>query len=397
MERKIISIDISPESLDEAYKDNGGVMWEHNAVKLVFTIAPEYAGDYRYYIEYRSAIGAKVRTEYLTLDEATSTVSYDIPAAMSSLKCVECLFNIVNIDNDGRTVQVIKPKKFYLEFDYSPDTDNYLCRVNDFSVNALLEAIRNGTFKGETAYGDKEYSPGSLNPQSGIAVSQALGLAGNAVKASVEGTAISVSDVSPLKHPLKISLSSEDLSDYSGASLIVSGKNFYNNLEKEEYKNLNENGESVSSDIMNVSGFIPVAPNNVYNVNFCCNWIFYDENKKFLRANMLYKNSAKRVINVNESATRYIRFSYHREISDGSDIQFEHSVMQSAWTPYSGTKRFYADSEGNIEGALSVSPDMVILPDASGITVNCEYCRDLNKVIDELKNAINELGGNVSV
>lgn len=153
MERKIIDIEISPEALDEAVTENGGVMWEHNAVKLVFHLDPRFAGDYRYYIEYRSISGARVRTQNLELNASDNTVSFDIPVGMSSLMCVECFFNIVRVDGDGNTQQVIKPKKFCLDFELSPDTDNAIAKENDFSVNSLLEAIKNGAFKGEK--GDK--------------------------------------------------------------------------------------------------------------------------------------------------------------------------------------------------------------------------------------------------
>ena len=153
MERKIISVDISPDTNDVIYEGKAGVMWEHNATEIVFNIDERYRGDYKYYIEYRSILGTKVRTEYLMLDTSANTITYAVPVSMSSLRGVECYFNIVSVDGDGNTVQVIKPRKFYLEFDYSPDTDNYIAKVNDFSVNALLEAIKNGTFRGEK--GDK--------------------------------------------------------------------------------------------------------------------------------------------------------------------------------------------------------------------------------------------------
>lgn len=167
MENKIISINISPGN-DEEINENAGVMWEHNATSLVFSIDPSYVGDYRYYIEYRSLMGTKVRTEYLELNRENNTVTYDIPVTMTSLRGVECFFNIVKINADGETVQVIKPKKFCLQFDYSPDTDNSLAKVNDFSINALLEAIRTGAFKGEPgdpiAEVDSSLSETSKNP-----------------------------------------------------------------------------------------------------------------------------------------------------------------------------------------------------------------------------------------
>lgn len=163
MENKIISIDITPDSQGEI-NENAGVMWEHNATTLKFNIAPDYIGDYRYYIEYRSLIGTKVRTQYLALDTETNTITYNIPVTITCLKGVECYFNIISIDEDGNTVQVVKPRKFCLTFEYSPDTDNSIARENDFSINALLEAIRLGTFKGDIITVDSEMSKDSENP-----------------------------------------------------------------------------------------------------------------------------------------------------------------------------------------------------------------------------------------
>ncbi len=163
MENKIISIDITPDSQGEI-NENAGVMWEHNATTLKFNIAPEYSGDYRYYIEYRSLIGTKIRTEYLSLETETGTITYNIPITMTSLGGVECYFNIISIDEDGNTVQVVKPRNFCLTFEYSPDTDNSIARENDFSINALLEAIRLGTFKGDSITVDSKMSRESENP-----------------------------------------------------------------------------------------------------------------------------------------------------------------------------------------------------------------------------------------
>ena len=146
MENKIIYIDIGPQ-MNENVNQHAGVMWEHNATALVFNIDEKYVGDYKYYIEYRSLIGSKIRTAYLELNRETNTITYEIPITMSSLRGVECYFNVIKIDEDGQTQLVIKPQKFCLEFDYSPDTDNSITKVNDFSINALLEAIRLGTFK----------------------------------------------------------------------------------------------------------------------------------------------------------------------------------------------------------------------------------------------------------
>lgn len=232
METKIISINISPEVLNEEQTEKAGVMWEHNATTLVFNIASEYVGDYRYYLEYRSLLGTKVRTEYLELDAETNTVTYNIPVTMSSLRGVECYFNIVSIDGDGNTVQVIKPHKFCLEFNYSPDTDNSLAKVNDFSVNALLEAIRLGTFKGDK--GDKgetgeKGDKGDKGETGEVSLEYAHKNFADAIRKTVSGNPIVVEDVSSVEHSLDIKTTANEMVYVRGKNLIpFDNKSYYN-------------------------------------------------------------------------------------------------------------------------------------------------------------------------
>lgn len=213
MNQKIISIEITPNS-DSVLTENGGVMWEHNATSLKFIIDTKLVGDYRYYIEYRSLMGTRVRTEYLDLNTEDNTIIYSIPVTMSSLKGVECWFNIVSIDDDGNTQQVIKSAKFCLSFDYSPDTDNRLCKVNDFSINSLLEAIRLGTFKGEKGEkGDRgeKGEQGEKGEAGEISVAYANKAYANAIAGRVSAEIVSVDDVSPLEHQVKITLKNKNL------------------------------------------------------------------------------------------------------------------------------------------------------------------------------------------
>lgn len=227
MNQKIISIEITPNS-DSVLTENGGVMWEHNATSLKFIIDPKLVGDYRYYIEYRSLMGTRVRTEYLDLNTEDNTITYSIPVTMSSLKGVECWFNIVSIDDDGNTQQVIKSAKFCLSFDYSPDTDNRLCKVNDFSINSLLEAIRLGTFKGDKGdkgeKGDKG-DKGDKGETGEISKEYAAKNFSNAIKGTVTGAIIAADDVSPIEHQMAVSLSSKNL--WQGKSVLETESYFY--------------------------------------------------------------------------------------------------------------------------------------------------------------------------
>ena len=231
METKIISIDISPEST-ETPTENAGVMWEHNATQLVFNIDKSYIGDYKYYLEYRSLIGTKVRTEYLILNTENNTITYDIPVTMSSLKGVECYFNIVLIDDDGNTIQVIKPHKFCLQFDYSPDTDNSLAKVNDFSVNALLEAIRLGTFKGDKGEkgdtGDKG-DKGEKGDTGEVSLDYANSNFADAIKKTKSGNPVIIDNASPLVHTLEVKTNANETVFVRGKNLIPFTNMKYNN------------------------------------------------------------------------------------------------------------------------------------------------------------------------
>ncbi len=211
MINKTLHIDITPEAENE-YNDIAGVMWEHNATQMNFKVDSLFISEkYRYYIEYRSCFGSKVRTDYLEMN-ADHTVIYSIPVEMSSLKAVEGYFCIVEIDDDGNTSQIIKPQKFNLTFDYSADVDNHLCKVNNFSINYLLEAIRNGTFKGEK--GDRG-ERGDKGETGGISEVTAYKNFANTIKGTAKGRGVVCTYVSPYNVEADISMQCKNLFDIS--------------------------------------------------------------------------------------------------------------------------------------------------------------------------------------
>ena len=210
MNQKIISIEITPEN-ESVITENGGVMWEHNAGILKFGIDSAYVGDYRYYLEYRSLMGTKTRTDYLELNLEDNTITYSIPATMTSLKGVECYFNIVKIDEDGNTVQVIKPRKFGLTFDYSPETDEHLCKEYSFTINSLLEAIRQGTFKGDRGEKGEKGDKGDKGETGGISEEYANNSFSNALKGYAEGERVVIDDISPIEHKTTVRVHGKNL------------------------------------------------------------------------------------------------------------------------------------------------------------------------------------------
>lgn len=149
MKREIF-IEVTADGAPSAECISAGYTAEHNAVALVFTVDNVFAGEnYRYFLEFIMPDGGCYRTDYLPLQTPENTVSFDLPASVTGYNCVDCYFNAVLLGENGETKQVVKPKTVTLLFSPLYDANGEVLRAYDFSVNFLLEAIRNGTFRGE--------------------------------------------------------------------------------------------------------------------------------------------------------------------------------------------------------------------------------------------------------
>lgn len=144
---KTVTVKVDGSLSDEIY--NAGTMYEHNATTLVFEIDAQYISpQHRYYIEFALPTGV-VRTEYLTPNESNK-ISFDMPASLTSGMSMLCYFNVVKINETTyETEKLIKAKEIKLCFSPIASCDDTLREEYDFSVNSLLEAVKNGDFKGE--------------------------------------------------------------------------------------------------------------------------------------------------------------------------------------------------------------------------------------------------------
>lgn len=77
-----------------------------------------------------------------------------------------------------------------------------------------------------------------------------------------------------------------------------------------------------------------------------------------------------------------------------NNLMLEFSDTASAFEAYNGAG-YTPNADGTVSDMTSLSPNMTILTNTIGATVECEYIRDSNKVIDKLINAITALGGTV--
>lgn len=152
MKQNILQISVTAAPEEQTDTRSAGKMYEHNATALVFTLEESLVlPEYRYYAEFVTVSGT-ARTAYLTPD-AQNQITVELPVEVTAQMTALCVFNIVQIAENGKTEQVIKAKTVRLYFSALENTDRLIDENHTFSVNQLLEAIRQNTFKGEK--GDK--------------------------------------------------------------------------------------------------------------------------------------------------------------------------------------------------------------------------------------------------
>lgn len=393
MNQKIISIEITPEN-ESVITQNGGVMWEHNAGILKFTLASNYIGDYRYYLEYRSLMGTKTRTEYLELNPNDNTITYPISATMTSLKGVECYFNIVKVDEDGNTVQVIKPRKFGLTFDYSPETDNSLCKEYDFSINSLLEAIRLGTFKGDRGEKGEKGDKGDKGETGGISEDYATSNFANTLKGSASGESVVIDDISPIEHKTRVCVHGKNLFDISKIDTVA---NITNNKDGTitVTTTANSSGVSTGKTLKQLAPQLKVGKTYVLSA------------ESTGATKIIYVNSSwafGKSITMTEQMLNSQVIFYASGVNTTaivSNIQIEDGETVTEYTPYIdvSTVTVTEETTGTIctldaDGVcdvVSVYPVMTLSTDTDGIIVEVEYNKDTNRVIGDISLALTEI------
>lgn len=80
-------------------------------------------------------------------------------------------------------------------------------------------------------------------------------------------------------------------------------------------------------------------------------------------------------------------------IQKGS-IQLEEGVSATEYEPFE-SETYTPNVDGTVEGVTPIFPTTTLITDTSGVVLDVEYNRDINKAFAELTNAILSLGGNI--
>lgn len=243
-----------------------------------------------------------------------------------------------------------------------------------------------------------------------------------------------LSDVSPVKHNMEITLSG---SNYSDINVTVRGKNLFG-LEGRSVEPLSDSSNLTSrnftgngiyvgvtgnnyfnpakvnyeydsqNDKINVDCLtawygvgvdIPVKPGEVYtvsmeseNANAKVVFGFYTSGGKYI--SILQGNNMK--FTVPDNAGWMLCILASSQIANGvnfKNVQLEKGSVATEFCKYVHPRTLTADSSGNIAGVESIYPMTIIEADNSDIEISAEYNRDVNVAFNELRDAIIALGG----
>lgn len=272
---------------------------------------------------------------------------------------------------------------------------------------------------------DQTYSPTSENAQSGKAVAKAISnididishinnTFANALKSTKTDKAVAISDMSPIEHDLKVKLSGE-IEDFSSVEVSLFGKNLL------EYPYI-DTTKTVNGITFTDNGDGTITANGTATAD--AEFILQDTiNAKTKYNPFNYLNNMKVQVTGSPSGfskdTYYIyciktgdiggavwnadptRYRFKIVVKAGQtvkDLVFKPTILlydvgfDKTFEKYN-RQIITASADGVIERIKSTA-NITILTNNTGVTVECEYNRDINKAFAELQQAVLSMGGN---
>jgi len=236
---------------------------------------------------------------------------------------------------------------------------------------------------------------------------EANDLYANALKATAIGSVVSLDDVSPLAHTLKVWAHSKNLFRFTRT--YAGEKNGVAIGVEEDKSAISVNGTVTAATSVDnhcritlPAGKYTVSITNAYGADY------------------LYVRNITEDKYYNEvTSTRPLIFEVTEEteldmgfvIRQGSSydhatifIQIEEGTAKTEFEPYTdeignhifaGGEECLINADGTVDGVQSIAPNMTLRTDTEGVVLNVKYNQDTNKVIERLIQAIISLGGNV--
>ncbi len=201
---------------------------------------------------------------------------------------------------------------------------------------------------------------------------------------NANGEIITVDNVHPIEHKLKVKLTSDTITDFSGVTVTRYGKN----LLRYPYAT----GDTTTNGLT-----FTTTPDGVLTINgtlttASMGYIFFTKDYGILKDGVTYslasgvvirytdENGVTKWANTNVTWKKeytlsmcyisltqktYNNVVYYPQIEVGSAV--------TAYEPYIKPVIITANADGTVEGLTSLSPNMTLLSDTDGVGINCVY------------------------
>lgn len=256
-----------------------------------------------------------------------------------------------------------------------------------------------------------QYTDSGKPSQGELSRAQGNAFYANALKGTASGTVVRVDDVSLLEHMVWGQVSGAE--DPTAGTLTAYGKNLCptasitTKVNPAGYINLAGMGHgtyTLSADITKYSD------DTATNTRMGLNIRYADGTSKEFRGQIdaLFSENdgvtrRKSVTATTDTSKTIVSFSlrlldYSNDTgvrnAKAENIQLEFGDADTGYEPYVDPVNYIPAGDGTCAVA-SLAPTMTLLTATPGVTITCEYNRDINKAFEQLQQAIISMGGNV--
>ena len=210
----------------------------------------------------------------------------------------------------------------------------------------------------------------------------------NAIKGTASGEAVALADVSPFEHEMAVKVSQ------GGATVQKLGKNYA--LTSSANKPINMGAGSLTVSAKQLESTLKARQTYTLTADISCD----NPDKVLLVQSSAYatigyfRNDGRQSLTFTVGANDYDGLYLY----GGKDLATSklYAATFENITVCEGTPQTYtADENGIVRGIIGNGESMTLLTDTEGVTIEAEYNKDTNKVIESLVQAIISLGGNV--
>lgn len=216
----------------------------------------------------------------------------------------------------------------------------------------------------------------------------------NALKGNKSGKSIAITDISPIRHKMTVKVSGGG--DLTRAKVKIHGKNlidFFDISSQQSITYTADNGSSITKTGYLLEGLSPGEKYTIsfsFNPNKFCDWLyFYDIDENWILPPVGYTNylTTSQVENNPKTFTAAEGHHYfitrggqftitQSEINSFKTFQVEHGSTKTEYEPY---MTYIPNEDGTVDNVTSIYPNMTIYTKTDGVTIDCEYNRDINK------------------